>query len=91
MGNSSTHLCSPLSWSPSFTTSARPSSLPHHVVLFLGHRGEACVESWLGGWHRGSREGVSWLSWLLCACWWLRVSEAKRLPAQRRFLVTWTE
>ena len=86
MGGSSTHLCSPLSWSLSFTTSA-----PCHVVLFLGHRGEAHLESWSGGWHRGSREGVLWLGWFLCAHWWLRVSEANRLPAQRWFLVMWTE
>ena len=62
-----------------------------HVVLFLGHRGEACMESWLGGWHGVSQEGLSWQGWLLCAHWWLMVSEAKSLPAQRRFLVTWAD
>ena len=87
MGGSSTRLCSPLSWSLSFATSA-PT---HHVVLFLGHHGEARVESWSGWWHGGSREGLLWQGWLLCAHWWLRVGEAKRFPAQRRFLVTWAE
>ena len=91
MGGSSTCLCSPLSWvSLSFTTSAPPPP-PPHVVLFLGCCGEAHVESWSGGWHGASREGVSWLGWLLYARRWLRVNEAKRLPAQRWFLVTWTE
>ena len=87
MGGSSACLCSPLSWSLSFTTSV-PTC---YVVLFLGRRGEACMESWSGGWHRESQEGVSWLGWLLCAHWWLRVDEAKRLPTQRWFLVTWME
>ena len=91
MGGSSTCLCSSFSWSLSFATSAHPPTPHHHVVLFLGCRGEAPVESWSGGWHRRSREGMSWLGWLLCAHWWLRVDEAKRLPTQRWFLVTWME
>ena len=85
MGSSSACLCSPLSWSLSFSTSAPPPS--PHVVLFLGCHGEAHVESGSGGWSGGSREGVSWLGWFLYARWWLRVHEAKRVPAQRQFLV----
>ena len=80
MAASSARLCSPLSW-----------SLSPSPPLFLGHCGEALVESWSGGWHGGSREGVSWLGWLLCAHRWLRVGETKRFPAERWFLVTWTE
>ena len=76
--------------SPGLSPSPPLPTTPH-VVLFLGRCGEARVESGSGGWSGGSREGVSWLGWLLCASRWLRAVEAKRLPAQRRFLVKWTE